>query len=204
LGRHRGRVSSWNGKRAIEYRRIEKIPDEWGTAVNATAISSGRMTPENLERYRQEIGDPMKVRVIEVDRARRRLILSERLALQETRETLKDRLLDELAEGDVRSGRVTSLADFGAFVNIDGADGLVLVSVNRIVKLAATDFQRLHFNRFSLRRIKLCDAHIYDFAFLLSRRVFLKCPRRHTGDLRFHHKQGRSGRTSPVNDTFTD
>jgi small subunit ribosomal protein S1 len=68
------------------------------------------------------------VRVIEVDRARRRLILSERLAIQETRETLKDRLLDELAEGDVRTGRVTSLADFGAFVNIDGADGLVHLS----------------------------------------------------------------------------
>ncbi len=74
------------------------------------------------------VGDPMKVRVIEVDRERRRLILSERLALQETRETLKDRLLDELEEGDVRTGRVTSLADFGAFVNIDGADGLVHLS----------------------------------------------------------------------------
>jgi small subunit ribosomal protein S1 len=84
---------------------------------------------ENAEqRYVKSVGDPMKVRVIEVDRARRRLILSERLALQETRETLKDRLLDELAEGDVRTGRVTSLADFGAFVNIDGADGLVHLS----------------------------------------------------------------------------
>jgi small subunit ribosomal protein S1 len=66
--------------------------------------------------------------VIEVDRSRHRLILSERLALQETRETIKDRLLDELQEGDIRTGRVTSLADFGAFVNIDGADGLVHLS----------------------------------------------------------------------------
>ncbi len=54
--------------------------------------------------------------------------MSERQALQETRETLKDRLLDELQEGDIRTGRVTSLADFGAFVNIDGADGLVHLS----------------------------------------------------------------------------
>lgn len=84
---------------------------------------------ENPEtRYTRMIGEPMKVRVIEVDRSRRRLILSERLALQETRETLKDRLLDGLSEGDVRKGRVTSLADFGAFVNIDGADGLVHLS----------------------------------------------------------------------------
>jgi small subunit ribosomal protein S1 len=56
------------------------------------------------------------------------LILSERSALQETRESLKDRLLEGLNEGDIRKGRVTSVADFGAFVNIDGADGLVHLS----------------------------------------------------------------------------
>jgi small subunit ribosomal protein S1 len=88
--------------------------------------SSGGDSPE--QRWAKMVGDPMKVRVIEVDRERRRLILSERQALQETRETLKDRLLDELQEGIVRTGRVTSLADFGAFVNIEGADGLVHLS----------------------------------------------------------------------------
>lgn len=89
-------------------------------------IPAGAETPE--QRYGKMVGEPITVRVIEVDRTRRRLILSERLALQETRETLKDRLLDELHEGTVRSGRITSLADFGAFVNIDGADGLVHLS----------------------------------------------------------------------------
>jgi small subunit ribosomal protein S1 len=79
-------------------------------------------------RWAKMIGEPIQVRVIEVDRQRHRLILSERAALQETRETIKERLLDELEEGLVRSGRVTSLADFGAFVNIDGADGLVHLS----------------------------------------------------------------------------
>ena len=56
------------------------------------------------------------------------LILSERAASTETRESVKDRILEELKEGDVRTGRVTSLADFGAFVNINGADGLVHLS----------------------------------------------------------------------------
>jgi small subunit ribosomal protein S1 len=79
-------------------------------------------------RWSKMVGEPIKVAVIEVDRVRHRLILSERLALQETRETIKDRLLDELQEGAVKTGRVTSLADFGAFVNIDGADGLVHLS----------------------------------------------------------------------------
>ncbi len=79
-------------------------------------------------RWSKMVGEPIKVVVIEVDRARHRLILSERTALQETRETIKDRLLDELQEGTVKTGRVTSLADFGAFVNVDGADGLVHLS----------------------------------------------------------------------------
>lgn len=79
-------------------------------------------------RWSKMVGEPIKVVVIEVDRARHRLILSERTALQETRETIKDRLLDELQEGTIKIGRVTSLADFGAFVNVDGADGLVHLS----------------------------------------------------------------------------
>ena len=74
------------------------------------------------------IGEAIDVCVIEVDRERRRLILSERAASTETRETLKERVIDELKEGEIRTGRVTSLADFGAFVNISGADGLVHLS----------------------------------------------------------------------------
>jgi small subunit ribosomal protein S1 len=89
-------------------------------------IDSSGNTPE--QRWGDMVDEDITVSVIEVDRERRRLILSERAALQETRESLKERLLDELSEGDVRTGRVTSLADFGAFVNIDGADGLVHLS----------------------------------------------------------------------------
>src|SRR3990172_441151 len=89
-------------------------------------LDASGSTPE--QRWGAMVNDPITVVVIEVDRERRRLILSERAALQEKRETLKERLLDELAEGDIRLGRVTSLAEFGAFVNIDGADGLVHLS----------------------------------------------------------------------------
>lgn len=83
-------------------------------------------TPE--QRWGKMIGEEIDVIVIEVDRERRRLILSERAASSETRETIKERVIEDLTEGEERVGRVTSLADFGAFVNISGADGLVHLS----------------------------------------------------------------------------
>jgi small subunit ribosomal protein S1 len=100
--------------------------------VPASQISMNRRnattgdTPD--ARWAKMIGQPITIRVIEVDRARRRLILSERAANPESRQSLKERIIEELHEGEIRTGRVTSLADFGAFVNINGADGLVHLS----------------------------------------------------------------------------
>ncbi len=100
------------------------VPASQISAVRRAMLEEKGGAPQ----WEKMIGEPIQVRVIEVDQERRRLILSERLAIQETRESLKDRLLEELKEGDVRRGRVTSVADFGAFVNIEGADGLVHLS----------------------------------------------------------------------------
>ena len=100
--------------------------------VPASQIGLGRRltitgnSPE--ERYSEMVGETIEVCVIEVDRDRRRLILSERAASSETRDSIKERVIDDLEEGEIRTGRVTSLADFGAFVNISGADGLVHLS----------------------------------------------------------------------------
>jgi len=94
-------------------------------ALSRRANISGD-TPE--QKWSKMVGMEVDVCVIEVDRERRRLILSERAASTETRETLKERVIDELKEGEIRSGHVTSLAEFGAFVNINGADGLVHLS----------------------------------------------------------------------------
>jgi small subunit ribosomal protein S1 len=83
-------------------------------------------TPE--QKWARMVGEPVQVKVIEVDRGRNRLILSERAAAKESREAQKDRLLAEIKAGDVRKGYVISLAEFGAFVDIGGADGLVHLS----------------------------------------------------------------------------
>jgi small subunit ribosomal protein S1 len=83
-------------------------------------------TPE--ERFSSLVGKEIELRVIEVDQERRRLIFSERAAVHESRDSIRDKVIEKIDIGDVRTGRVTSLADFGAFVYINGADGLVHLS----------------------------------------------------------------------------
>ncbi|MGD0707612.1 MAG: S1 RNA-binding domain-containing protein [Anaerolineaceae bacterium] len=100
------------------------VPSSQVSLSRRAALSGD--TPD--QRWSKMIGEEIDACVIEVDRERRRLILSERAASAETRESVKERVIDELKEGEVRTGRVTSLADFGAFVNINGADGLVHLS----------------------------------------------------------------------------
>jgi small subunit ribosomal protein S1 len=87
-----------------------------------TAGTGGRESWDEL------LSTELVVKVIEVDQARRRLIFSEREAQREQRAMHKARLLAELNEGDKVRGRVTGLRDFGAFVNLGGADGLIHVS----------------------------------------------------------------------------
>ena len=74
------------------------------------------------------VGKSLWLKVVELDRKRNRLILSERLAQRERRRGRKDELLGELKKGDVRKGRISSLAKFGAFVDLGGADGLIHLS----------------------------------------------------------------------------
>ena len=74
------------------------------------------------------IGKSIRVKVIEVNRKRRRLVFSQRDAERGNREARKDKLLSELKEGEVRKGVVSGLRDFGAFVDLGGADGLIHIS----------------------------------------------------------------------------
>jgi small subunit ribosomal protein S1 len=89
-----------------------------------------RGVPENERQNRLAglVNRKMGFKVIEVDRQRRRLVLSQRNAQKEYRERQKSRLLSDLSEGQVRTGVVTGLRDFGAFVDLGGADGLIHIS----------------------------------------------------------------------------
>jgi len=80
------------------------------------------------QRWAGLVGQSMQLKVVELDRQRNRLILSERGAMRDWRKNQKDRLLTTLTKGDVLKGIVTSIADFGAFVDLGGADGLIHLS----------------------------------------------------------------------------
>lgn len=96
-------------------------------ASQVSGISRGPDTQKQSDMARM-VGQTLALKVIEINRNRNRLILSERQAVQEVREGKKDELLAELKEGDIRTGTISSVCDFGAFVDIGGADGLVHLS----------------------------------------------------------------------------
>jgi small subunit ribosomal protein S1 len=87
---------------------------------------SDKQQPE--ERWARLVGSDIQVKVIELNRRRKRLILSERAAMRQRREARREELLENLRPGEVRKGVVSSLAEFGAFVDLGGADGLVHLS----------------------------------------------------------------------------
>jgi small subunit ribosomal protein S1 len=80
------------------------------------------------EAIASRLGEEVTLKVLEVNRRRNRAVLSERAATREQRDDLKDKLLDTLEEGATRTGRVTGISSFGAFVDIGGADGLAHIS----------------------------------------------------------------------------
>src|ERR1700730_14052236 len=74
------------------------------------------------------VGQSLPLRVIEVDRAKGRVILSHKNAVAEERAKAREEVLTSLAEGQVREGIVRRLTDFGAFVDLGGIDGLLPIS----------------------------------------------------------------------------
>lgn len=83
---------------------------------------------EGDDRWSNLVGGSLKLKVIDVDRKRNRLILSERLAMRDWRRHQKEQLLETLKEGDSYEGVISNIADFGAFVDLGGADGLIHLS----------------------------------------------------------------------------
>ncbi|HZO89098.1 MAG TPA: 30S ribosomal protein S1 [Chthonomonadaceae bacterium] len=92
--------------------------------VPASHVGTGSLK-NNLEKY---VGQSIPLKVIEVDKDRRKVVLSNKLAVQEEREARSAETKSSLAVGQVRRGVVRRLTNYGAFVDLGGIDGLLHIS----------------------------------------------------------------------------
>jgi len=79
----------------------------------------------NLDEY---MGTKIETKVIELNRSRNNVVLSRRAVLEEERKEVRQQILDRLAPGLVVEGQISNIVDFGAFVDLDGIDGLIHIS----------------------------------------------------------------------------
>jgi len=117
IGHNRGGI-------LVRFGRLEGFVPSSHTAE----IGQNLQGDDRNDAMQEMAGQQIDLKVIEVNQARRRLILSQRDAQRESRTRQKEELLSQLHVGDILPGRVTGIRDFGLFVDIGGADGLVHVS----------------------------------------------------------------------------
>jgi small subunit ribosomal protein S1 len=80
---------------------------------------------QNLDDF---LGQKIECRVIELNRSRNNVVLSRRAVLEEERKEQRQQILDRLQPGQVVEGAISNIVDFGAFVDLDGIDGLIHIS----------------------------------------------------------------------------
>jgi small subunit ribosomal protein S1 len=74
------------------------------------------------------LGKELRAKVIELNRSRNNVVLSRRAVLEDERKEMRQAILDRLNPGDVVDGQISNIVDFGAFVDLDGMDGLIHIS----------------------------------------------------------------------------
>src|ERR687895_1876447 len=74
------------------------------------------------------MGKKLRCKVIELNRSRNNVVLSRRAVLEDERKEMRQAILDRLNPGDVIEGQISNIVDFGAFVDLDGMDGLIHIS----------------------------------------------------------------------------
>src|SRR3954463_7938244 len=74
------------------------------------------------------LGQELRAKVIELNRSRNNVVLSRRAVLEEERKDQRQQILDQLQPGDVVEGQISNIVDFGAFVDLNGMDGLIHIS----------------------------------------------------------------------------
>jgi len=91
-------------------------------------LPASHVATRNVRAMERFVGQSLKLKIVEVDRARKRVVVSHRLAVEEERKHKRDKTLASLEEGQVRKGLVRRVTDYGAFVDLGGIDGLLHVT----------------------------------------------------------------------------
>ncbi len=109
---------------------------------------------QNLDEF---LGKQLRCKVIELNRSRNNVVLSRRAVLEDERKEMRQAILDRLSPGDVVEGTISNIVDFGAFVDLEGIDGLIHISelswshvnhpsevleIGRLVKVKVLDIDR--------------------------------------------------------------
>src|SRR5688572_14821147 len=74
------------------------------------------------------MGKELRSKVIELNRSRNNVVLSRRAVLEEERKEVREQILGKLEPGQVVEGKISNIVDFGAFVDLEGIDGLIHIS----------------------------------------------------------------------------
>lgn len=110
------------GKEAVKGGLIAKVE-----GINCF-IPASQLSQRYVEKIADFVGQPMKLKIIEADQQKKRIVASRKVVIAEESASKKKEIWDKLEEGSVIKGIVRRLTDFGAFVDIGGVDGLVHIT----------------------------------------------------------------------------
>ncbi|HLY09978.1 MAG TPA: 30S ribosomal protein S1 [Planctomycetota bacterium] len=113
----------------IEGRVVRKIKGGLLVDVGVPVfLPASQVDVRRVEDIGEFLGKSVKAKILKIDEKRMNIIVSRRKLLEEERAEQKSKLLQEINEGDVRKGTVKNIADFGAFVDLGGIDGLLHIT----------------------------------------------------------------------------
>ena len=118
---HEGDVISGKVTRKIKGGLLVDI----GVQVFLPASQVDIRRPSDIGEY---VGREIRAEILKIDETRRNIVISRRKLIETERETAKKRLLERVNEGDLVKGEVKNIADFGAFVDLGGIDGLLHIT----------------------------------------------------------------------------
>ena len=149
---------AWNEDQVIEGKIISRIKGGLTVDIGVMAFLPGSQVDirpiRNLEKF---IGSTFKFKIIKLNRRRGNVVLSRRILMEKERESIRQKTLEVLEEGQIVEGVVKNITDYGAFVDLGGIDGLLhitdmswgrinhpsdIISAGQKVKVKVLQFER--------------------------------------------------------------